>query len=429
MLVKEFRDLVQKGLGKAVYYLEDHPDRAGRYVTAIYRESIRHSGYDPQSEGTKAYYLWELIQRSGHVEELQSSILDAMPKLHQYDLEQVYRLACYFAQAGNKRAIQAMKENYRYDPQWNLFVGTDEIIEASGWEGLYFVAEQQGKRMEEDPDYWISDMMFEYPQELLGAEKVMEWFQRESQQNSYIAQCYAAVKEDLTKSHSIQYRSLIYCVEDVKKHLDSTELWIRRRLSRWGASATTDELLQIAYDFEIETDLQKLVNYLAIFQKVAFPLEPSKIIDLAYSEDTILAEEAVSALTNLKDNRLRTIAYQKLQADPTDIYVLDLLRLNFSYQDLAFLEQIIQQPHPEIELHNLYNHVADILAENEEPNSLPILLHLYQSGTCGVCRNRYIEIMIQKNIIPDWLCREALYDSYEDTRKMVQNYIEDTCKR
>lgn len=93
LLIREFRDLVQKGLGKAVWYLQDHPDQAGRFVTAIYRESIRHSGYDPQSEGTKDYYLWELIQRSGHVKELQTKILDVMPKLDQYGLHQSYRLA------------------------------------------------------------------------------------------------------------------------------------------------------------------------------------------------------------------------------------------------------------------------------------------------------------------------------------------------
>lgn len=421
MLVREFRDFIQKGVGSAVCYLQNHPDRAYKYEDAIYHACIRYTGYDLQSEGTREHYLWELIQRSGRLNELQERILKAMPKLKGDDLLQVFRLAKYFVQNGNDYAIQVMKANFRYDSIWNLFIGAEELIEVAGWEGLLFVAEAEGKLMLQDTDYLPSEVAYMYAQKRLGVESVSKWFEQEGNHNPLITRYYASV----IQSQSLNYiQTLIQTYADVKRLIEQENYRFNHKLLNWGLTASTEDLVLAAQDFLQETDLRKCLNYLSIFGKVTYPGDPSKILELAQSENEELIHATRIVLGHIKDLRVREYAFVRYQSNPKDYRVLQLLQHNYQTEDLSFLEKLLfAVPLNKDDLHELGSDIISIYSQNHDPRCLPMLLHLYQSGDCGYCRSKLIQLMITQNLLPDWMREEARYDSYPKTRKLIRNYL------
>lgn len=62
MKVREFRKLIEKGLGAAVVFIRDNPKDTKRYYHSILQACIKNNAYDSQCEGSRSQYLYEIIQ-------------------------------------------------------------------------------------------------------------------------------------------------------------------------------------------------------------------------------------------------------------------------------------------------------------------------------------------------------------------------------
>ncbi|MFB7816421.1 hypothetical protein ACFC0X_19860 [Paenibacillus chitinolyticus] len=168
MYIQKFRYELTHGLGSIILYLKEIPALTYRHLDAIADACIRNTAYDPQCDGSREAYLWEVIQLSKASPILQERILDALGgEVNGWDLLQVYRLAKIFASHGNATAVDAMKRGFRYDEEWNCFIGGEEIIEAEGAQGFLFVAQEIGKQIMSS-GYEGDTFIWEFAKEFLG---------------------------------------------------------------------------------------------------------------------------------------------------------------------------------------------------------------------------------------------------------------------
>lgn len=72
--------------------------------------------------------------------------------------------------------------------------------------------------------------------------------------------------------------------------------------------------------------------------------------------------------------------------------------------------------------HEVFCSVRDLYEDNagkdiDQPDEL--LGYMYHEGLCSMCRERFVRIMLDKNLMTDIIKEECKYDSNEDIRAMM----------
>ncbi|KIL40243.1 hypothetical protein SD70_14910 [Gordoniibacillus kamchatkensis] len=413
MLLKQFRYDLACGLGSIILYLKQSPKLTNKYIDAIYNACIKNTAYDPQCDISREDYLWEIIQLSQESESLQERILSALESsIDGWDLCQVYRLAKIFALNGNSTALSAMMRGFRYHEEWNSFIGGEEIIQAEGEQGFLFVASRIGEQILSS-DYEEDKFLLEFAKEQLGEEKVAALLENQCDTNIRAFMQSAGHHRWETQSkpiHSVTY-------DELKTSIGSAPGALYRYI-RWGMRASKEDLLRAANDLLEEKNSKKLIAYLYIFGKTAFPLDPQKMIDLAHSKNRRLRSAAVAALSNIKEERIHQIGIQLITKRSTEIDALDLFIHNYSEDDLHLLEGIVFGNHNKDSFHDVGFSILKIFANNPTPSCCKILAELYKKGLCTHCRMRCIEIMMYNHILPTSIRNEIRYDCNPDIREL-----------
>jgi hypothetical protein len=63
--------------------------------------------------------------------------------------------------------------------------------------------------------------------------------------------------------------------------------------------------------------------------------------------------------------------------------------------------------------------LMEIFKNHPTLNAAEIFLHLYENVACTICRDVFIERLIEIDKLPDWLREECKYDANEEVRKLV----------
>ena len=103
------------GLGRGIVYARDND--TGPFRAAIPDACLHCGAVDPQWEGTRAVYMYELVNATPDREFYRGEILKALPGHgDDWDAVQCFRLASYMAMDGDDRARQAVSEAFRPGP-------------------------------------------------------------------------------------------------------------------------------------------------------------------------------------------------------------------------------------------------------------------------------------------------------------------------
>ncbi|EGL16321.1 MULTISPECIES: hypothetical protein [unclassified Paenibacillus] len=415
MHIQKFRRELTLGLGRIILYLKETPALTYRHLDAIADACIRSTAYDPQCDESREAYLWEVIQLSKASSILQERILDALGgEVNGWDLLQVYRLAKIFASHGNPTAVDAMKKGFRYDEEWNCFIGGAEIIEAEGARGFLFVAKEVGKRILSS-GYEGGTFVWEFAKEFLGEEKAAALLEESANDERIQAFYQSALRDEDDYSLLNGRKALSY--DEFKSSIEAGEK-ARYPYIRWGMHASKEDLFKAADDLLKEEHPKKLEAYLFIFAKTAFPLDPQKIIELAQSGNKRLRSAAIHALRNLKDERIHRLAVELIHQRETEMEALELFTLNYEENDLPLLERIAFKKHHKHSFHNMELDMVDIFENHPTATCQKIMIELYHKGLCTLCRRRAVEIMLANHILPASLRDEIRYDCNPDIRDL-----------
>jgi len=439
----EFERIVHIGLGRAILHLQTHD-------STPYREILLHActhstAYDPQIEGSRARYTYDLIPLTNEVDFYRRAALNALAqssKDHDRDAEFLFELARMFAEDGDQEARQAMYDKYRQSIAQGYDTGASQLIELDGIDGLVFVLAPDGKPIFSRYKPVEYERYIWHLQYRDGEGKAAQALDKVSLNFPLLAPLiYAGTQSLLRQDKRVKYKSQVqvaknfsyealrdFILEHDGEHMPSFS-W-----ALWGKQTTRDNLKLAAADLLREQKPEHLLPYLEIFTYARFPLDPSGLIKLALSKtdaptddgDSWLSKEdrvvihAIRALKNISHPDVRALAFQMMESSFWKGQAAGLLTKNWQESDWQFLQRLSGQNLETEEYHSLVMSIRDIFQAHPSRAAAPTLLTLYERGPCSHCRQYIVEYLHSLGAMPDWMIEECRHDSYGDTREWVE---------
>lgn len=404
----DFEAWLRKGLGRAAMILKK---RDSRYYRGPLLHACTHNlTYDPQCEDGRAPYLLDLIKMSGEPDFYRHCVLTALLSDDEdQDLGQLFELGAHFASNGDgemKRVMYAAFERHGFVEAG--LGSAEQLVVLDGVNGLLFAAKSFGD-VEADERPWQFGHLIEALKEHHGEQMLppelkpyfQEWQNQEKlwesarQKGPEPRPDYATLKRSMTRVSPIG----------------------------WARSASSDELALVVDDFLVETDEKRIVWLLRAFRFRAFPGPLDRLLALAKGENDKIARAALTALSNITDERVRELGLSFIQQRLRLDFAAGLLIKNSAPGDLRLLENLLADPHDADVYHHLGIDVRNFIGANRSEEAERSLLLLYEHGPCSTCRHGAIEELIAINRLPDWMIEECRYDADGDTRKLAMTVL------
>jgi len=158
LIKQKFQNAIRRGTGETHLLIQSHPGID--FSAEIIKACVKNFAHDGQCEHSREEYLVELINHSGKKDKIKKAVLKALlkPQKDTWTLTQLFGLTKIFAREGDAEAKRAIYDGFVHNPIWRSdWAGTYQIMELDGLEGLKFIAEEFGKRLEKDPEDWQDD--------------------------------------------------------------------------------------------------------------------------------------------------------------------------------------------------------------------------------------------------------------------------------
>jgi hypothetical protein len=176
------------------------------------------------------------------------------------------------------------------------------------------------------------------------------------------------------------------------------------RLAKWGAQASDGDIQLAAEGLLAATDPARQLAHLRIFRERRYPSpDLGPLFELAGSDDTRMANAALSALENVTDPAVRSLALRLMETG-SDLRgrAADLLVHNFEPGDHErVLRWFCNEQDAEVR-HSLGFGLPRFWDHNpDDVSRTPMLLALYEYGPCSLCREGAVRRLIELNSMPD----------------------------
>lgn len=418
---EKFFKSLKCGTGEAYFIARNNPDID--FSEYIIEGAVNDYAYDGQSEGSRAWYIYNLITLSSEKEKIRGEILKHLAT-HTEDtwtLVQLFELAKLFAEEGDKEAKQAIYNRFGNNIiEGSDWVGYDEILELDDIEGLIFVTHKFGQLLEQDPNDSQNDDIINYFQDANPDIDAIQILQEEAKSNKYVQlylDCIQKPKQSSKKLKS-QKSSFKYIKDRIEK---SQFHYIAPR--KVLEKLTSEEIQQLADDFLVETDYNKLTNYLSVFSTIKFPYGYKAILEMAKQkpiDEYGITKFSSRALGKIQADEIREFAIETLKNTKIPDLFSELLISNYREGDAKLLTTIAERFEDEDMIEGLACSYVKIYQANKTKECKKPLLELYKKMTCGIHRNYVIEILIENDVLPEYINNEIEFDSYEETRKLYR---------
>jgi hypothetical protein len=273
--VNDFKDKISKGLGSAILFLKENPEKAHRYFNAILWACCHDTKYDSQCESGRGQYLYEAICLSNRREQLEEILLDKLLQNKKYwDVDQLFDIAVIMFENGNIKAKEVMYSkfaSYLDDvlriKVYNRFrleaatAGAVAIIDMDGLEGLEFVADIMGRIILTTgrEEIFDTDWIISHAENELGEVEVKNFFENKSLINENIKTFIYEYNSHIVNRHEYQqnrkkelpdFETIISIVDEYCSE-EKMRLGRRNILRRLGKKANKKELIKTANELKI----------------------------------------------------------------------------------------------------------------------------------------------------------------------------------
>jgi hypothetical protein len=414
---QRFKNAIKRGTGETHLLMKDNPNVD--FSSDIIKGALTNLSYDNQSEGSRADYIFELIQLSNQKEKIRQVILKALAteRKDTWALDQLFDITALFAKQGDQEAKKAIyKRFYKKTIQGSEWVGQDALIEVDGLEGIKHIAKTKGKIIQNNPEEWEDSWTVDYFQEQNPSIKVYQELEKASRENEYIKTYLDTIKKHKAKFQKRERQK--YSYEIVTEKINSKVIVPLPPAGAKELSKT--DIKKLADDFLKETDRLKLEKYMRVFDRVKFPYDYQPLLKLAkYKKNDRLVEFATGSLKFFSGADIREFAIDNLKKVKIPSDYLDLLVSNYKKGDFKLLTEIVARCKNEHDIHSLVYGYINIYEANKTTECKEPLEAIYDKLTCGIHRADIIKILIENKVLSARLKNEIKYDSYEEIRKLV----------
>ncbi len=397
----------------------EHPNLD--FSADIIKASLKNLAFTYRFEERAPYVFW-LIELSKQKEKIRQAILTGLSNETKcpHDLEQLFELAALFAMNGDTQAEKTIYRRFGkkiikgYDA-----VGDYAIIEMAGKEGWLHVAKTMGKILEKCPDAETNTfkVRFYYLDSL--SKKVHALLKEAAGNNRHIQVYYDAILKRRKQPRRRKRRISNYEIFKEQVEADKRIMMLPSQMNE----LFTPEVKRLADDLSKERTRIRQAKYLRVFEDIKYPYDYKILLEYAkrpYSSRDRLVENAVNALRAFKGDDIRRFALKQMrESNRPEIYA-SLLICNYKHGDAKRLLDVIEKTKDKHRLHDLARDCRIIYSENKTKECRDPLMALYDRLTCGKCRARVVEIMIENDVLPENIWREIKYDSEESLRELAE---------
>ncbi|UOE50028.1 hypothetical protein MTO98_02950 [Mucilaginibacter sp. SMC90] len=419
LIKQKFKSAIRRGTGETHLLIQNHPqiDFSGEIIKAC----VKNFAYDGQCEDSRGKYLFELINLSGREGKIKQGVLKALlkPQKDTWTLTQLFDLAKMFAQQGDTEARQVIYDAYVHNPIWGSdWAGTSEITELDGIEGLKFIAEEFGKRLEKNPEDWQDDDLINKFQKENPEVDVWTQLDISAEQNRFIKIYTDAVRENIVRNSE-----RVKTPEPVYKNIVEEVLLKQSRTWFFNGKLKRPELDSIAQQLLTERKKSNIEKLLRIFTRHKFPLDQKMLFDLARKDpvkNRRIVTSAIKALNLFKSKKIRQFALEQITIGKHPTFFVELLIENYKKGDHKLLSLLVADSNKAVELEGLIIDITNIYHTNKTSDCREPLEALYDKHSCSICRKIAVKILKENNALSERIKNEIRFDCNEDTRELYE---------
>ncbi len=413
-----FLNSLKRGTGEAYIIANENPTID--FSDYIIRGALRNYAYDGQSEPSRAQYIFDLISLSNKKEKIRKAILTGLATEQEdtWSLTHLFDLAKLFALQGDIEARQAIYERFLKRPiSHSEWVGSQEILELDGLEGLMYIAEMFGKVIEQNPDVWQDKFIIQHFQDDNPEINIFQELENRSKTNRYI-KLYLDSINRTDENRKTQVRVTPVFKDIIDEVLNSKPYLSYKRRKELNE----DELYKIAEQLAVEKNKTNIESLLNIFTNHKYPFDSEFILKLAKQKTkskTRIPEYAIRALRFLKSENIRQFAINNISKAKRSESFIDILISNYENGDYTLLTEIANKFKSDHIIENLAISYIDIYSANKTTECQEPLVILYNKLNCGIHRGGIVKLLIENNVLSDKIRNEIKFDSDLETRQLV----------
>jgi hypothetical protein len=420
MTSEEFRQAINNGLGRTVLHIRTHSWKP--YAEAIEYVCLHNTAYDPQCEGSRAEYVYEIVRLTGEPERFAKIVAEGLLNALEYwEVAHLFDMAALFAKDGYGGVREAMLKKFGWDEERKDFLGGEQIVSVDGEKGLLLVAERIGMWMEGHPEYWVDDSLLKGEAEGWGERVLAEGAMTSVNVQRYREGMAKYKAEAGRRGRTPEYRNWSYAELRERIVVEGGKV-PRGWLFGWGQHASEEAVREAAADLLKEKDGERLVAYLRIFNRRRFPLDHGRLIQIARGVDGEAAIASCRALRHLKDESVRELAIEMMDAGRGVGDAVEMLVLNYVGGDEQRIEKLLAAQGNDEDFHWCGHAALHLFEANVEAEAVGTMMLMYERGRCSNCRTGAVRVLMGRGVIPEWMVEECLFDSSEEVRDAAREY-------
>ena len=417
---------IQRGLGSGFLAVRENPER---YRDLVMRACGRNLSFDTQCEGTRAWYVYQLVCCFADREAFRDLAVRRLREKKpdgSWDYAHFSELLTLFTADGDALAEAALWEKYEQllaqlhtfrrscmaksrtsDSFETICVALSGNAEsyariAADIGGLFLLGRQY--------DAW--DFLWLYHSRSHGLNAAL----RRSAASSEALQAYFA-SFDAMEQEQKRFRSEIKVQEP-----DGG-----RRLSVWLYRRAPEQAEARAEAYLAEAEPEARAAALEAFSVCPYPLDPRPILADAESAFPALRAAAWDALSRLRAPEVRSFAQAHL--DKSREAVLYVLIRNYQPEDLEFWNRYLQALRidcaSESGWHGIHLALLELFEKKSGVEQPPkaLLPLLYESTLCSCCRKRIVQHMRSRRMISAGMWEALRHDSSDEIRAIAEDHF------
>lgn len=417
-----FKQNMLRGLGKC------HIDILKSNNKEIFREDILYGALNPISydvyfEGTKCWYIYDLILGMRDNDYFENKIIEKLEKSKVLSIKvfnHLTDLLDQFAYDGSTRAKNVLEEQYQlllskkrfshddYEKLCNLIkifndlYGNKKIGKVL--DDIYRYKENH-KSFDVTNLWFIQSMVFNLDDVFINKIKAyFPEFDFDYNKNNTPIRLENVSMDDIRNADIKDFSLCVRCL-DKKYH---------------------KELLDYLLEINNKEKSIIIVKNLKISNKL-FNEKIDQLLNLVEKYDLQYEAYFLDFLARHKSKKLRFLAYKLIDNSTFKEHGIDLLIANHSKEDTEYLYRYFKSVSFNFHGHKSHEYVSNIIkyfnngGKDEKIKSL--LIYYYENNYCSYCRKEIIDIMKKFNLLTDEIINEMKYDCNYDIRKMAKKML------
>lgn len=423
-MITVFEQELEKGTGVPYLLLKKGCIQPSEQIEEIlYANIIENKAYDPQCEGSRTEYLYDLLELYPHREKIDERVIAYFNTMDDRDWGelQVFGFVRKLAESKGFDRTELYKkfEQYAEEDMYNGMIGLSDLLLLDKYEAVVYLARYFGTHITEDnKEEFIDSPFYDIYAEDIGytEEELTEKLRNEHDAaiDRYLA--IAHIKRKTRRKKQKQYTADT-AIALLKRKPAPTRLE-RISLRRWVRRRASEDDIQKLSNIFLEAELPLKKRLIRLFGERQIKIPAQVLFDsFEATENKSFRQDIIEALVPFNDPAVYDFLKDRYDDNTRNAFIKVCLKY-YSENKKTELFNLLELC-TIFDIHEIQDDVLKSEKLAEDSVFGDILRILYRNMKCSLCRNRIVEKMIERHCIDGNLYEEIQYDVDPDTRALA----------